>query len=237
MARLFQRQSLVIGVVFLLLISATNSIAQSKDKKSKETKEAVNVAKIATSIVDEVAGAQDKPIPKDIFCKAEAVGVFSTTQNGLSLSSLVAGKGLVSRRTSKGWSAPAFFEIGGGNFGPQISSKEVGIILFFMNDSASDWLLEKSLTLYGEKKAHPGPVGAVTNTATADIYGYSVEKTKVAGLKYNKLAIFQDSNLNEVVYAAKARDILKPPEHSAPQNVPDDFNKLIEALTRAFPRE
>jgi len=106
-----------------------------------------------------------------------------------------------------------------------------------MNDSAADWLLEKSLVLQGEKKALPGPVGATTNTSTANIYGYSFDKSNVAGLKYNKLGIFPDNNLNEAVYAVKAYDILKSSDNSAPQNIPNGFNKLLEALTRAFPRE
>src|SRR5215468_1006476 len=109
MGRLFQQNSLLTWSVFLLLLSATNSVAQSKDKKSKRIEEAVNVTKIATDVIDEAVGSLDKPIPKDLFDKAQAVGVFSTTQNGLFLSSLIVGKGVVCRRTSKGWGAPVFF--------------------------------------------------------------------------------------------------------------------------------
>src|SRR5262245_52121243 len=237
MRRLFQRKFLVTGSVFLLLLSVTNSAAQSKDKRSKRIEEAVNVTKIAAGIIDELTGSQDKPIPKDLFYKAEAVGVFSTTQNGLFLSGLIGGKGMVCRRTASEWGAPVFFEIGGGSAGPQIGSKESGIILFFMNDRAVDWLLEKSLVLQGEKKAVPGPAGAMTNTSTANIYSYSFDKSKFAGLEYKKLAIFPDNNLNEAVYAVKAHDILKSSDHDTPLNIPNDFNKLLEALTRAFSKE
>jgi lipid-binding SYLF domain-containing protein len=237
MGRLFQRKSLVTGSIFLLLLSVTNSAAQSKDKRSKRIEEAVNMTKIAAGIIDKVAGSQDKPIPKDIFYNAEAVGVFSTTQEGLVISGLIAGKGVVCRRTADGWGAPVFLEIGGGSAGPQIGLKESGIILFFMNDRAVDWLLEKSLVLQGEKKAIPGPAGAMTNTSTANIYSYSFGKGKFAGLEYKKLAIFPDNNLNEAVYAVKAHDILKSSDHGAPPNIPNDFNKLLEALTRAFSRE
>jgi SH3 domain-containing YSC84-like protein 1 len=55
----------------------------------------------------------DKGIPQDLLEKAECVAVFpSVIQAGLILGGR-SGRGLSSCRTTVGWSAPAFFALGG----------------------------------------------------------------------------------------------------------------------------
>src|SRR5712671_4921941 len=69
------------------------------------------------------------------------------------------GKGVASCRTPKGWSAPAFFTIGGGSFGLQIGGEAVDLVMLIMNKDGMDNLLSSNFKLGADASAAAGPVG------------------------------------------------------------------------------
>ena len=49
---------------------------------------------------------------------------------------------MIALRTAGGWSAPAFFNLGGGSFGAQIGASKSDIVLLLLNEGGLKGLLE-----------------------------------------------------------------------------------------------
>jgi lipid-binding SYLF domain-containing protein len=180
---------------------------------AKQLKDASKKADSASRVFEQIMGAPDRSIPKDLLDRAEAVAVFP----GMLKAGLVVGgrggSGIISRRVTGGWSAPAFFKMGGASIGLQIGASKTDLVLLFMNDSALRGLLEDKLEVGGEASAAAGPVGraaaASTNlTLDAGILSYSRSKGLFAGLEIKGAVINPDNNLNEALYGYKAREVL-----------------------------
>lgn len=180
---------------------------------AKQIKDASKKAESAARVFEQIMGAPDRSIPKDLLDRAEAVAVFPGMLKAGLLVGGRGGSGIISRRVTGGWSAPAFFKMGGASVGLQIGAAKTDLVLLFMNDSALRGLLEDKLEVGGEASAAAGPVGraaaASTNlTLDAGILSYSRSKGLFAGLEIKGAVINPDNNLNEALYGYKARDVL-----------------------------
>jgi lipid-binding SYLF domain-containing protein len=179
----------------------------------KQLREASKKAASAARVFDQIMGAPDRSIPAELLDKAEAVAVFpGMLKAGLGIGGR-GGSGLISRRVTGGWSAPAFFKMGGISIGPQIGAAKTDLILLFMNDDALKGLLGDKLEIGGEASAAAGPVGRTASASTnlrldAGILSYSRSKGLFAGLELKGAVINPDNNLNEALYGLKAKDIL-----------------------------
>ncbi|HKG14996.1 MAG TPA: lipid-binding SYLF domain-containing protein [Pyrinomonadaceae bacterium] len=180
---------------------------------AKQIKDASKKAESAARVFEQIMGAPDRSIPKDLLDRAEAVAVFPGMLKAGLLVGGRGGSGIISRRVTGGWSAPAFFKMGGASVGLQIGAAKTDLVLLFMNDSALRGLLEDKLEVGGEASAAAGPVGraaAVSTNLTLDagILSYSRSKGLFAGLEIKGAVINPDNNLNEALYGYKARDVL-----------------------------
>ncbi|MBA2732653.1 MAG: lipid-binding SYLF domain-containing protein, partial [Acidobacteria bacterium] len=125
------------------------------------------------------------------------------------------GQGVISRRVKGGWSAPAFFNLGGGSFGLQIGAQKTDYVLLIMNEEGLKGLMEDKFEMGGEVSVAAGPVGrtaAATTNATLDagILSYSRSKGAFIGAALKGGVINPDNNLNEAVYEGKkAREVLE----------------------------
>lgn len=179
----------------------------------KQQKEAAKKSESASNVFEQVMGAPDRSIPRELLDRAEAVAVFPGMLKAGFVVGGRGGSGVISRRVTGGWSAPAFFKMGGASLGLQIGAAKTDLILLFMNDDALKGLLEDKLELGGEASAAAGPVGrtasATTNlTLDAGILSYSRSKGLFAGLEIKGAVINPDNNLNEALYGYKARALL-----------------------------
>lgn len=180
---------------------------------SKQQKEASKKAADAARVFDQVMDAPDRSIPRELLDRAEAVAVFPGVLKAGFVVGGRGGSGLISRRVTGGWSAPAFFKLGGASVGLQIGASKTDFVLLFMNEDAVRGLLEDKFEMGGEASAAAGPVGrsasATTNlTLDAGILSYSRSKGLFAGLELKGAIINPDNNLNEALYGLKARDLL-----------------------------
>jgi lipid-binding SYLF domain-containing protein len=136
------------------------------------------------------------------------------------------GRGVATCRTSKGWSAPAFFAITGGSWGLQIGLEGIDLVMVIQNDKGMDHLINSKFELGADASAAAGPVGrhASANTdwkMNAEILTYSRAKGAFAGLTLNGAAIRRDDDSTEAAYGheVSTRSILTgevpPPAGSA----------------------
>lgn len=141
----------------------------------------------AGTILNAITSAPDKGIPQDILAHAECVGIIPTMMKaGFGIGGEY-GQGVVTCRTSRGWTAPAFYRLGGGTFGLQIGGEAVDVVMLFMNDRGVQSLLAHKVKLGADASASAGPVGrtaaADTNIALhSEILTYSRSRGIFAGL-------------------------------------------------------
>jgi lipid-binding SYLF domain-containing protein len=179
----------------------------------KQQKDAAKKASDAARVFEQIMGAPDNSIPNELLDKAEAVAVFPGVLKAGFVVGGRGGSGLISRRITGGWSAPAYFKMGGASVGPQIGAAKIDVVLLFMNEDALKGLLEDKLEVGGEASAAAGPVGRAASASTnltldAGILSYSRSKGLFAGLELKGAVINPDNNLNEALYGLKARDLL-----------------------------
>ena len=141
-----QKRILVLAVAIAALLSATPR-AFSGDDHDQKVKEAAAQSVKAGKVFDEIMHTPDKAIPRDLLAHAKAIAVFPQVIKAAFFIGGEGGRGVVSRRTSTGWSNPVFFRAGGGSVGPQIGASATDIVLLFMNDDAVGALMKDKVEL------------------------------------------------------------------------------------------
>jgi lipid-binding SYLF domain-containing protein len=185
----------------LLLLSCFLTPALFSDEDSK----AVQRIQSAATVLDEIQGAPDKGIPEEVLGSAECVAVVPSLLNGGFVFGGRYGKGVASCRTPKGWSAPAFFTIGGGSFGLQIGAQATDVVMLIMNKNGMDNLLSSKFKLGADASAAAGPVGRHAAADTdwkmkAQVLTYSRSRGIFAGLELSGAVIKQDKDSTRDFY-------------------------------------
>jgi len=215
-------------LISLLIFSAVMTPAQKKSRTQDAARHSSDAAKTFTEIMN----VKDKAIPKELLDTAEAIAVFPGVIKAAFLVGGRGGQGIISRRIKGGWSAPAFFNLGGGSFGAQIGAQKTDYVLLIMNESGLDGLLKDKFELGGEVGIAAGPVGREAAASTnprldAGILSYSRSKGAFIGAALKGAVISPDNDLNEAVYGKKADELLKGPNMTVGQ---------LPASVRIFPR-
>ena len=199
-----------VTLITLFLLSTVLTPAQKKSR----THDAARHAGEAAETFTEIMNVKDKAIPKELLDTAEAIAVFPGVIKAAFVIGGRGGQGVISRRVKGSWSAPAFFNLGGGSFGPQIGAQRTDYVLLIMNQSGLDGLLKDKFELGGEASIAAGPVGREAAASTnprmdAGILSYSRSKGAFIGAALKGAVITPDNDLNEAIYGKKAEALLK----------------------------
>jgi len=193
-------------VVLVLACFLTPLISADDDTKAPEANtKASGRVEAAGTVLDEIQSAPDQRIPEEILGSADCVAVVPSLLNGGFIFGGRYGKGVASCRTEKGWSAPAFFTIGGGSFGLQIGAQATDVVMLIMNKNGMDNLLSSKFKLGGDASAAAGPVGRHAAADTdwkmrAQVLTYSRSRGLFAGLELNGAVIRQDKGSTREFY-------------------------------------
>src|SRR5215510_1826947 len=226
-------------LVTLVLSVGAVSLAQKDEKKiAKKGEEAQK----ASDVFTEVMNVSDKAIPQGLLDKAEAIAVFPGVVKGGFIVGARGGHGVVSRRVPGGWSAPAFFNLGGGSVGLQIGASKTDFILLFMNTGALEGLLKSKFEIGGEGSVAAGPVGRSTSATTdaqlkAQILSYSRSKGAFAGLELKGVVIVPDNDDNTAAYGKKAAEVLSPTQPLTMEQIPAGIRIFPRTLARYSTRK
>ena len=198
-----------LSISLLLVVCAVVAPAQKKSR----TQDAERHAREASEVFTEIMNVRDKAIPQELLDKAEAIAVFPDVVKAAFIFGGKGGQGVISKRTPKGWTAPAFFNISGGSFGAQIGATKTDYVLLIMNQDGLNGLLKDKFEIGGEVGVAAGPVGREAAASTnprldAGILSYSRSKGAFIGAALKGAVISPDNDLNEAVYAMKAKDAL-----------------------------
>lgn len=215
MRLLFRRRlQRFIAVLTALVLTAGIAASQTTSKQDrKQVKKAEKISIEAAKVFHEIMKAPDRSIPLDLLDKAEAVAIFPGVINAAFIFGGRGGLGVISRRTPTGWSAPAFFKIGGGSFGLQIGGQEIDYVMLVMTDGGLAGLLAKRVELGGEMSVAAGPVGRTASASTIPtldegILSYSRTKGLFAGISLKGAVLSPDNDRNLAVYGQDASSML-----------------------------
>jgi SH3 domain-containing YSC84-like protein 1 len=214
-------RSMIRIVAVFCLVLAVGTVAQAQDKKN--LKDEINQSEKAARVFREIMDTPDKGIPQGLLEDAECVAVFPSVIKAGFIFGGRGGRGVASCRTAKGWSAPAFFNLGGGSFGLQIGAQATDFVLLFMNKDGLNSLLSDKFTLGGDASVAAGPVGRQAGASTdlklnAQILSYSRSKGLFAGLELKGVVISPDKDDMRDVYGegVTAKEVLKENKVTAP---------------------
>ncbi len=208
---------------FVIIFGATGVAAQ---QTTRDIKDEVEQSQKAAKVFHEIMGAPDQAIPKEILDDAECVAVFPAVVQAAFGIGGRGGRGVASCRTPQGWSAPAYFNLGGGSVGWQIGVDVTDYVMLFMTDEGLNSLLSSKVTLGAGASVAAGPVGRQAEVATdaklnAQILSYSRSKGLFAGLALKGTVIELNEDDMRDAYGAgtTAKAVLKDAKATAPTGV------------------
>jgi SH3 domain-containing YSC84-like protein 1 len=174
-------------------------------QEAKDNSKAVDRVEAAGTVLDEIQNAPDNRIPEEVLGSAECVAVVPSMLKGGFIFGARYGRGVASCRGEKGWSAPAFFTIGGGSFGLQIGGQAVDLVMLIMNKEGMNRLLSSQFKLGADASAAAGPVGRHASADTdwkmrAQVLTYSRARGLFAGLELAGAVIKQDKDSTRDFY-------------------------------------
>src|SRR6059058_6407694 len=120
---------------FLIVCMAVCLVAGAvaADETSAKPTKAEDRLKAAADVLNEIQSAPDQGIPEEVIGSAECVAVVPSLLKGGFVFGGEYGRGVATCRGPNGWSAPAFFKVGGGSFGLQIGGQAVDLVMVIMN--------------------------------------------------------------------------------------------------------
>lgn len=246
-----QKHSKTISNLILMLIlamSAQQGMAQQEkqtqdkaelDSSKAPTKDQAAQSEKAAKVFTEIMNTPEKGIPQAILDKAECVAVFPNVIKAGFIVGGRGGRGVASCRAEKGWSAPAYFNLGGGSFGAQIGAQSTDFVMLFMNKDGLNSLLSSKFTLGGDASVAAGPVGREAGASTdlklnAQILSYSRSKGLFAGLELKGVAITLDKDDMRDAYGENitAKEVLQENKINAPETMQAFPSTLAKYSTR-----
>jgi SH3 domain-containing YSC84-like protein 1 len=209
----------MVGVFCLALAVSTVAQGQAENNLQDGIKQSGKAAHVFREIMD----MPGKSIPLDLLDGAACVAVFPSVFNAGFLFGGRGGRGVVSCRTAKAWSAPAFFNLGGGNSGLQVSAQSTDFVMLFMNEDGVNGLLSNQFTVGRDVSVAAGPIGRQAGASTdlkfnAQILSYSRSKGLFAGLELEGVVVKLDEDDMRDVYGegVTAKEVLTKNKVTAP---------------------
>ena len=200
----------------ILLVVATAAAAADGNEVAERLRK-------ATTTLTAMAGG-DGVIPRDLLVQARAVAVFPGVTKAAVIVGGRHGEGVVSARRADGtWSAPVFFEIGGGSLGLQIGGQVVDLVLLVMSQKGMESMLKSEFTLGADASLAAGPNSLHEGVGTdgrfkAEIFSYAKASGLFAGASFEGSHMAPEGDLIRRVYGAKSdsRDVLLVGKYTPP---------------------
>jgi len=210
------KHKLLVGAAKTAMVAClTLSMSSFAFAETKDIKDQIAQSDKASKAFTEIMNAPDKGIPQNLLDSAKCVAVFPNVLKAGFIVGGRGGRGVASCRTGAGWSAPAYFNLGGGSFGLQIGAESTDFVMLIMNDKGMNSLLSDQFTLGGDASVAAGPVGRQAGAETdaklnAEVLSYSRSKGLFGGLELKGVVIKPDKDDMKEVYGANvtAKDVL-----------------------------
>jgi len=226
----------VFGILVCAAIAtAAIAVAGPSEDAAKQGKKLTD----ATAVYRELITMPDRGVPKELLENCKCVAVLPGVLKAAIGYGARHGSGVMTCRTTKGWSAPAFVNISGGSVGLQLGAESTDLVLFFMTDRGARSLVNGSrITLGGKASVAAGPFGRSGEVSTnlelkSEIYSYARSKGLFAGVSLEgaRLAPNPEDNAHYYGRGVTYKQLLFG---AGPRTVPAEAAEFHKALpTRA----
>jgi lipid-binding SYLF domain-containing protein len=220
--------------VVLALAASTVATVALADVTTSEAKR----LSAAATVMQELRGTPDNGIPDDLWSRAECVAVIPGLKKAAFIIGGEFGKGVMSCRSGKTWSAPVFLELQKGSAGFQIGAEETDLVLMMMNRRGVEKLLSDKVNLGADASIAAGPVGRTASASTdaklsAEILAYSRSQGAFAGINLSGGVLRPEKSANANAYGtASPKEVLFGTEVKAPSEA-QAFLRSLGSETRA----
>lgn len=219
------------ATMYLLMTLALTLTARASSNRDDD----VHRIEDSAQIFEEIMGAPDKSIPQSLLESAKCIAIIPAEKKLAFIVGGNYGKGLVTCRAPKSWSAPVFLTVSGGSFGFQIGGSSTDLILVFRGRRGLNKLLSDKFKIGGDISAAAGPVGRSAAAGTdvtlhAEILTYSRSRGAFAGISLSGAVVQPDDTGNEALYGRPAR-IQNILDGKVP--APHEAMVLLEAVSKA----
>jgi lipid-binding SYLF domain-containing protein len=220
----------VISAGVLLFAQSTFAVVSSTQAKRLTA---------AAMAVRELRATPDKGIAADLWNRTECVAVIPSLKKAAFIFGGEFGKGVISCRHERNWSAPLFIEIEKGSAGLQIGAEEVDLVLLMMNRRGVEKLIGDKVNLGADASVAAGPVGRAASAETdarlsAEILAYSRAQGAFAGIDVSGGLLRSERKANAHVYgdSVAPRDVLFANRVEAPAPA-EAFLRALREESRA----
>jgi lipid-binding SYLF domain-containing protein len=206
-----------IRAVFFAVCGLSLALSPPSASAQKKFPKAIERSETAAKIVELLAVLPDTGLPREVIDRAEAVGVFPKVERQSALfMEVTQGYGVICARREDGWTAPAFYQFGGGGFGFE-KEDEYSLIFLFMTKDAVAAFEKGGVQLKGERSAMAGPVGNISDEqmkelegahVLAYVFGGRLEGIAFKDSFWKNFMLDPDNNINKPLYGMKGREVL-----------------------------
>jgi len=191
-------------LMFLLAILSLGTQCWAGSKRQ----DAINRLDKAAIVLHEIMDAPDQRIPDWTMKKAKCVAVIPHLIKGGFVFGAEEGKGVATCRTAKGWSAPAFIQIGGGSWGTQIGVEAVDLVMVFKSAKGMQKLLSSRFEIGRDASVAVGPLGRHSSENTdvnlnTMILTYSRAKGAFLGMTFDGALVRADNGSRHAMYGPR----------------------------------
>lgn len=196
-------------ILSLILIVGSSMSALAADETHKsDTQKLDQRLQSARATINEIMSVPDKGIPEGITRKARCIAVIPGMVKGAFLVGAEYGQGVVTCRTARGWSAPAFIRMAGGSFGFQAGGQGTDLVLVAVNEKGFQALLHDKFKLGADASAAAGPVGRDAQAATdlqmkAELLTWSRSRGVFAGVDLSGVSVSQNKSDCGAMYGSQ----------------------------------
>jgi SH3 domain-containing YSC84-like protein 1 len=204
-------------VAAFCLALVVSTVAQGQ---AESLRDGVNQSGKAARVFREIMEMSGRSIPRELLEDSVCVAVFPA--GGVVIGGC-GSHGVVSCRTAKAWSAPAFLDLSGGSFEQQVGAPETDFVMLVMSGDGLNSLFSDEVALGANVSVAAGPVGRLTGALTdqkleAQILSYSRSKGLLAGLELEDVVLKLDEEEMRDVYGegVTAKEVLTKIKVTAP---------------------
>ena len=177
---------------------------------SAESERAKDIDRLgrAARVLEETMRAPDQRIPDHVLRRARCIAVVPHLVKGGFVFGAEEGKGVATCRTARGWSAPAFIQMGGGSWGTQVGVEAVDLVMVVRGREGMEKLLASKFEIGRDASAAVGPVGRHSSENTdvalnALILTYSRAKGAFVGMTFDGAVVKSDNDARHAMYGPR----------------------------------
>jgi SH3 domain-containing YSC84-like protein 1 len=209
--------------------------SSATDARSTDRERATGELNEAAAVVGRMQESGE--IPRSRRDRARCVVVVPSLVSGGLIVGAKWGSGVVTCRTTGGWSGPAFVSISGGSAGLQAGVESADVVMLVMSDRGKGQLFRSSFELGPDASAAAGPVGrdvqaSTDEKMTAEILTYARSRGLFAGVQLSGAVMKQDPAAAFALYGGSP-EVHAVLDGSLPP--PPEANGFLEQVRKAFP--